>query len=146
MTNSVCLFHFYLTLSLSFSSESPFTCIVTDENTANHFFYLLFVNKKYHFICLHFFALLFLYSTRSGYYAEHINVDSTANVTSNSTKGESKSIYKGIHLHNLSYAGPIVMGCGGKKEFHIFFLFFSLDFIHTSFFIRLYFIFSFVRL
>lgn len=49
----------------------------------------------------------------SGYYAEHIATDNDAR--SNSTI-RVKTDSKGIHLHNLSYAGPIVMGCGGKMS------------------------------
>lgn len=50
-----------------------------------------------------------------GYYAEHIAPDNDNR--SNSTV-RVKSDSKGIHLHNLSYAGPIVMGCGGKMQTH----------------------------
>lgn len=49
-----------------------------------------------------------------GYYAEHISPYSEAR--SNLTV-RVKPDSKGIHLHNLSYAGPIVMGCGGKIRF-----------------------------
>lgn len=64
-----------------------------------------------------------------GYYAEHIAPDNDAR--SNSTV-RVKSDSKGIHLHNLSYAGPIVMGCGGKmstnskqiQKYQLFLLFF----------------------
>ncbi|XP_055309368.1 uncharacterized protein LOC129573125 isoform X2 [Sitodiplosis mosellana] len=44
-----------------------------------------------------------------GYYAEHISPHTeTRNISTVRVKPDSK----GIHLHNLSYAGPIVMGCG----------------------------------
>lgn len=51
-----------------------------------------------------------------GYYAEHI---SSHTETRNNSTVRVKPDSKGIHLHNLSYAGPIVMGCGGKKILHI---------------------------
>lgn len=47
-----------------------------------------------------------------GYYAEHI---SSHTETRNNSTVRVKPDSKGIHLHNLSYAGPIVMGCGGKS-------------------------------
>lgn len=47
-----------------------------------------------------------------GYYAEHISPHTE---TRNNSTVRVKADSKGIHLHNLSYAGPIVMGCGGKK-------------------------------
>ncbi|XP_031636980.1 uncharacterized protein LOC116349598 isoform X2 [Contarinia nasturtii] len=47
-----------------------------------------------------------------GYYAEHISRHAeTRNNSTVRVKTDSKS---GIHLHNLSYAGPIVMGCGAS--------------------------------
>lgn len=61
----------------------------------------------------------------SGYYAEHIATDN--DTRSNSTVRKSDS--KGIHLHNLSYAGPIVMGCGGKTSTPRIKKFFSLFFL-----------------
>lgn len=49
----------------------------------------------------------------SGYYAEHLSPQTETRNNNNSTvRVQTES--KGIHLHNLSYAGPIVMGCGGK--------------------------------
>lgn len=48
----------------------------------------------------------------SGYYAEDLSIGQE--VRGNTTvriKNESR----GFHLNNLSYAGPIVMGFGGKE-------------------------------
>lgn len=50
-----------------------------------------------------------------GYYAEHISSHSE---TRNNSRIIIKADSKNIHLHNLSYAGPIVMGCGGKEFYH----------------------------
>lgn len=52
-----------------------------------------------------------------GYYADHLSI--AQEVRGNHTirvKNESR----GFHLNNLSYAGPIVMGVGGKSFFFIF--------------------------
>lgn len=58
-----------------------------------------------------------LFSTNLGYYAEHILPHTE---TRNNSTVRVKPDSKGIHLHNLSYAGPIVMGCGGKHSRNIF--------------------------
>lgn len=54
-----------------------------------------------------------MFSTNLGYYAEHILPHTE---TRNNSTVRVKPDSKGIHLHNLSYAGPIVMGCGGKHS------------------------------
>lgn len=56
--------------------------------------------------------IFFFKSLITGYYAEHISPHAE---TRNSSMVRLKAESKGIHLHNLSYAGPIVMGCGGKN-------------------------------
>lgn len=52
-----------------------------------------------------------IYSPCPGYFAEHIadNKDVKDNATV-----PLRSESKGVNLHNLSYAGPIVMGFGGN--------------------------------
>lgn len=47
-----------------------------------------------------------------GYYAEHISPNT--DIRNNTTVRLKPESSKGIQLHNLSYAGPIVMGCGGE--------------------------------
>lgn len=70
-----------------------------------------------------------------GYYAEHISRPTETHNSTVRVKPDSKS---GIHLHNLSYAGPIVMGCGGKKSsinfIDFFFTFFHYDNFFSFFF------------
>lgn len=56
-----------------------------------------------------------------GYYADHLSVNQE-------TRGNStvkvKNESRGFHLNNLSYAGPIVMGVGGKIWKILFYVFF----------------------
>lgn len=49
----------------------------------------------------------------TGYYAN--NFPSLSDVKSNSTTTvRVKNEHRGLHLNNLSYVGPIIMGVGGK--------------------------------
>lgn len=74
------------------------------------------MDTKYQFSTAHVsFDLITLILCVPGYYAEHISPYAEAR---NSTMFRVKTDSKGIHLHNLSYAGPIVMGCGGKCNFN----------------------------
>lgn len=64
----------------------------------------------------------------TGYYAEHIadNKDIKDNVTV-----PVRSETRGINLHNLSYAGPIVMGFGGNFRFLFNWIYIASHLLHT---------------
>lgn len=48
-----------------------------------------------------------------GYYSNEFVIGESRNGTAHSG-GVRKSEQRGLHLNNLSYMGPIVMGVGGK--------------------------------
>lgn len=47
----------------------------------------------------------------AGYYADQLSI---AQETRGNLTVQFKNESRGFHLNNLSYAGPIIMGCGGK--------------------------------
>lgn len=50
-----------------------------------------------------------------GYYTNHFPHDLRTNTTISTFRYKSDN--RGLHLNNLSYIGPIVMGVGGKLSF-----------------------------